>query len=210
MKGLLVKDFRLLFQRKRSMIIILLCGAVMVSSTSTAFAAGWFMMIGAMFSVSTISYDEYDNCFPFLMTLPVSRRTYALEKYLFGILCGLAFWTVAVLMCLMIQLARGEAFLLSEEMVPLLIVFFAPVLIIDFTIPISLHFGTERSRTVLLIFWGAVVALAILAVRVFPETSEALSAVSGTAALTAAAVATAAVTALSAVISVKIMERKEF
>lgn len=36
-----------------------------------------------MFTATTISYDGFDNCYLFLMTLPVTRKKYVNEKYLF-------------------------------------------------------------------------------------------------------------------------------
>lgn len=44
-------------------------------------------MFGAMIAVGTLSYDETDNGLAFLMTLPVDRKTYVREKYLFILIC---------------------------------------------------------------------------------------------------------------------------
>ena len=81
MKGLMIKDFRLMFRRKRSFIFILLCGFIVNFSTDAEFFVGWLMLIGSLFALSTIAYDEHDNCYPFLMTLPITRKGYVIEKY---------------------------------------------------------------------------------------------------------------------------------
>lgn len=45
-------------------------------------------MICSMFSLSTISYDEFDNGNAFLFSLPITRKGYVIEKYIFGIMLG--------------------------------------------------------------------------------------------------------------------------
>lgn len=47
-------------------------------------------MFRAMIAVGTLSYDETDNGLAFLMTLPVDRKTYVREKYLFILICTAA------------------------------------------------------------------------------------------------------------------------
>ena len=41
-------------------------------------------IVTAIFAITTISYDEFDNGLAFLMTLPVTRKQYVAEKYLLG------------------------------------------------------------------------------------------------------------------------------
>ncbi len=41
---------------------------------------GYCTMFGMLFTVNTISYDEFDHGYLFLFTLPVTRKDYVLEK----------------------------------------------------------------------------------------------------------------------------------
>ncbi|MBR5794701.1 MAG: ABC-2 transporter permease [Erysipelotrichaceae bacterium] len=86
MKGLLVKDLRLLLSQSRFYIILLIVLFVSGTSTQATFVSGYIAVVFPMFAVSTISYDEYDNGNAFLFTLPFSRKEYVLAKYIFGLL----------------------------------------------------------------------------------------------------------------------------
>ena len=58
------------------------------------FAIGFLTFVMSLFSVSSISYDEFDNGNAFLFSLPITRTTYVVEKYCFGLILGLSAWTV--------------------------------------------------------------------------------------------------------------------
>lgn len=213
MKGLLTKDFCLLLQRKRSMIIILLCGFAMTLSMDGTFYVGWMIMIGSLFTLSTIAYDEHDNCFPFLMTLPVSRREYACEKYLFGAVCGSAFWLFGVAFYAVMSVLRRTGFDFREEIVPLAIILLVPLIILDISIPFNLKYGTEKGRIYMIFFWGVIIGGVFLLVKFVPAVKifqfSDIS-VSPAGIFAGAAVLTAAATAASVAWSVRIMEKKEF
>ena len=213
MKGLLVKDFCLMLQRKRSFIVILVCGLVMSFSSDISFIAGWLILIGSIFALSTIAYDEHDNCFPFLMTLPAGRKCYAAEKYVFGFLCGLAFWLIGAAFCFAAAAIGGDAVNLADELPALLAVLLVPVIILDFSIPLNLKYGTEKARIYMLVFWGLVTAAAFAIYKLLPsESSSSLpdGSVSAPAVIAALVVGALVLTAFSIWRSMRIMEKKEF
>ena len=89
MKGLLTKDFRILAGQKRYFTIIILIALIFLCSGQPAqIIVGYCTMFGMLFTVNTISYDEFDHGYLFLFTLPVTRKDYVLEKYVFMLLCG--------------------------------------------------------------------------------------------------------------------------
>ena len=84
MKGLLTKDFRILAGQKRYFTIIILIALIFLCSGQPAqIIVGYCTMFGMLFTVNTISYDEFDHGYLFLFTLPVTRKDYVLEKYVF-------------------------------------------------------------------------------------------------------------------------------
>ena len=86
MKGLLIKDFKLLKNQKSFLAIVAaVCAFVMIKG-SESYALFYGAAMAAMLSVNSIGYDEENNGMGFLFTLPVSRRDYVLEKYGFGLL----------------------------------------------------------------------------------------------------------------------------
>ena len=84
------KDLCLLLQRSRAMIIMVGVGVIIGFSTDGGFLIGYLTMISAILSIGTISYDEFDNGYPFLLTLPVTRKSYVMAKYLFCLASNLA------------------------------------------------------------------------------------------------------------------------
>ena len=75
MKGLLTKDFRILAGQKRYFTIIILIALIFLCSGQPAqIIVGYCTMFGMLFTVNTISYDEFDHGYLFLFTLPVTRK----------------------------------------------------------------------------------------------------------------------------------------
>ena len=81
MKGLFVKDIELMKQQKQFFILVIVMGVILnlAGSGSSSFAAGYFTFVTAIFAITTISYDEFDNGLAFLMTLPVTRKQYVAD-----------------------------------------------------------------------------------------------------------------------------------
>jgi ABC-2 type transport system permease protein len=213
MKGLMIKDFRLMFRRKRSFIFILLCGFIVNFSTDAEFFVGWLMLIGSLFALSTIAYDEHDNCYPFLMTLPITRKGYVIEKYLFGMLSGAAFWLIGVVFYAITVFLKGSPEYLSEKFLSFLELLLIPLLLLDFTIPINLKYGSEKVRLVMIIIWGAAFGVAFVVNRLIPggvRPDAFISSLSTTALTVFAILVAVAFTGLSVHFSMRIISKKEF
>ncbi len=80
MRGLLEKDLRLTLCRKQTIMLFLFMTLVMGMSMDGSFLVGYLTMLMMMIAVGTLNYDEFDNGFAFLMTLPFDRKTYVREK----------------------------------------------------------------------------------------------------------------------------------
>ncbi|HIZ40031.1 MAG TPA: ABC-2 transporter permease [Candidatus Anaerobutyricum stercoris] len=154
MKGLLIKDFKLMKMQKRFFLLILLVGVVITfSSYDVAFTTGFMASVSSLFSISSISYDEFDNGNAFLFSLPISRRTYAVEKYIFGAILGCCAWVLAMIIAISVGFLKGihpdtetwfSAFLILSMM----------FVILALMLPFQLKFGGERGRIVLLLVIG--------------------------------------------------------
>lgn len=210
MKGLLTKDFALLKQRKKIIIILALWSVVMCFAMDDgSFVMGWMTIICAFFTGSSIAYDEYDNCLPSLMCLPITGKTYAIEKYLFGFLCGIVAWLYSAAVYLLITFfaLKGDATDIIQNAV------FIPIfmLIIDISLPLNLKFGSERGRMIGFIFGGvAFVALFLVAKLLDGSFSPELPSVSLWALIAASFAAAAVVTLISMVISISIVKKKAY
>ncbi len=81
MKGLLIKDFKLMKMQKNFFIMIVVISFVVSLLTEdVTFMLGFISFITSLFTISTISYDEFDNGNAFLFTLPIDRKKICSRK----------------------------------------------------------------------------------------------------------------------------------
>lgn len=161
MKGLFVKDFELMKEQKNAYLLIIAIALIMtVWSKENYFAIGFLGLIGSLFTLSSISYDEFDNGNAFLFTLPITRKGYVYEKYLFGLAIGICFIIVGVMISLIAVVinhaAMTEIFGQALPMLSMIIIALALML------PIQLKFGGEKGRIILIGIIGVIFFLGML------------------------------------------------
>lgn len=164
MKGLLIKDLRFTLQNKKMMIILLFVAVwmlVMQGAESGPFIISYMTMICGIMVLNTISIDEFDKSDTFLMTMPIERKTYATEKYVFAFGCTFFGWLVSAIPCLLIQEGDLKQNLIMAVVLYAVFSFFEIIIL-----PIQLKFGGEKGRMVLLGIIGAIFALAIIAKKI--------------------------------------------
>lgn len=156
MKGLLIKDFKLMFNQKNFFIlIVLILGATACFlDFDYYFLIGYFMFICSLFTISTISYDEFDNGNAFLFTLPFSRSRYVEEKYCFGILAGTCSWFLSFVITTIIQMINSNNFIFSDWMLSTLVMLPIMFVMLAILIPFQLKYGSENGRIAIIIFLG--------------------------------------------------------
>ena len=76
MKGLLVKDLRIIFRRKQQLLILLAICVLIAFSTEGSFVIGYTAILIGMLGLTPLVADERNNGFPFLFSLPVDAKTY--------------------------------------------------------------------------------------------------------------------------------------
>ena len=147
MSGLLEKDICLLLKGHRNTMILFLmiCVFLGLSQTDT-FILGYFLMIVLL--IGTLSCDEADNGLPFLFTLPIDRKLYIREKYLFCVAGTVVSFVLAWALYLVSLLVHGVSNVsgvLSENagMIP---VFLAVFFIM---IPVQIKCGAESARVMM-------------------------------------------------------------
>ena len=161
MKGLLIKDFRILGQQKKLGILYIFVAVMLSLTMDPAFLVSYLPMIGVMLAFSTISYDDYDNGMPFLMSLPVNGKIYAAEKYIFSCITLLACWVIGVILQLGSMVIKKEEFnaltMVGDDLLYIAIF----LLVVAVMIPIELKFGTEKGRMMIFAIF-AIVMVAIV------------------------------------------------
>ena len=76
MAGLFEKDIRLILRNKQMVIVVAFMALMMSFSGSIDMVLPYMTIFGTIFSVSTISFDEADNGYGYIMTLPVTYKDY--------------------------------------------------------------------------------------------------------------------------------------
>ncbi|MCI6675740.1 MAG: ABC-2 transporter permease [Clostridiales bacterium] len=150
MKGLLIKDLKLMKNQKKFFITFFMIAVIfLITYENKLFAVSYTTMIFTIFVMSTISYDEYENGYPFLFVLPIRRSDYVNSKYCFGLLCCLAAWLLATLYTTIYQITQKPDGNLLEWIGQccMIIPFF--LLFLAFSIPVQLKFGNEKARVVI-------------------------------------------------------------
>ena len=144
MKGLFLKDYYLNFSNRRSLFLFLFMSIFMAFAMDGSFIIGYTGMLMGILAIGTISYDSNENGMAFLMCLPISRKDYVKEKFIYTFL-------METIGCL----SFGASFALVMSLMMALMIL------------IELKYGVEKSRTVMLVVYGIVFILAF-AVKQIP------------------------------------------
>lgn len=214
MKGLFVKDIELMKQQKQFFILVVVMGVILNLAGSGSFATGYFTFVTAIFAITTISYDEFDNGLAFLMTLPVTRKQYVAEKYLLGAGLTAAAWGIATITGV---ICKGVAELqgcLSEKIIGTLIYIPLALLMLAVSLPLVIHFGAEKGRYIAMVMWVIIIAVVYILIKTMGLSADAVDAwlngLNRGMVLAGVVLFTVIVYMGSFGIGVRLMEKKEF
>jgi len=215
MKGLFVKDIELMKQQKQFFILVVVMGVILnlAGSGSVSFATGYFTIVTAIFAITTISYDEFDNGLAFL-TLPVTRKQYVAEKYLLGAGLTAVAWGIATITGV---ICKGVAELqgcLSETIIGSLIYIPLALLMLAVSLPLVIHFGAEKGRYIAMVMWAIIFAVVYILIKTMGLSADAVDAwlngLNRGMVLAGVVLFTVIVYMGSFWIGVRLMEKKEF
>ena len=151
MKALLIKDWKLFMSQKQFFLItVVIVGAFLFSAKNPTFVVSYATIMYTIFTISTISYDDYHNGMSFLMTLPVSRKDYVAEKYTFGILMGGGTAVIVVAAAAAVFKVRNTGLSAEDLLISAMTGLLVAVFFLSFTIPAQLKFGAEKGRMALM------------------------------------------------------------
>ena len=145
MKGLLIKDLYTIAGYGKQYGIVFLFMAVWSAVTkSISFLTMYTILLGGMLILSTLSIDENAHFNRYALTMPVSRRTLLIEKYIALVLfigVGSLFTCLIVGGAAAMHLSDGK-----EELVMILVMTTFFLLSYSITFPIIFKYGIEKSR----------------------------------------------------------------
>lgn len=221
MKGLLVKDFKILMNQKKFMIMFCLVAIILSFSMDSSFIVSYISMIGTILTLSTISFDYQDEGYSFLMTLPIRRGDYAIGKYVFTVLGLAGFWGISIVLQFASFFIRRIEFNLTETLVADILMLPLFIFIASVLIPIEIKFSPEKVRVVMFLFFGFALVVAMggkaLLGKLAGDTGsdivsklETLDSANPALLITGVFAISIIMLAVSMIISVRIMEKREF
>lgn len=224
MKGLLIKDFGVITSNKRMLYVFGFIAVFMLfinGKDGGYFAMSYLTIICGMQVLTTISYDEFDHSNAFLMTLPISRKLYAAEKYVFLVITMLIGALLAVTVSILMITVSGGQIVIGEWVIGALLSALAIYLMMLLVLPLQLRFGGDNGKMVLLACVACIFILAFLARGICSligvDLESALTTVvdgylnlGAVKAAVLGAVAVFVGTIISLTFSIRIMEKKQF
>ena len=148
-RGLLEKDFRLFFRQGSNLFLMLAFMAlffILTGKTGATFIAMYIPSVMAVYSGNTISYDENEHGYTYLFSLPVNKKIYVREKYMFSFIMTVFGWGIGVICAgIAVFIKPGEVFDL-EMLAMELITIFVFQAIAGIVIAIRLRFVGEKGR----------------------------------------------------------------
>ena len=165
MKGLLIKDFKLVFQSSFRFLILFVVAMLFLATNKDTnwlvpYIVSYTTMIAFIFGLTSFSYDDFENGTQFLLTLPITRKTYVREKYVFcmglcliGGLFSLLLLTCAFTIRGMELPAMG--FLLQNTLGN----FLGSMVLLSLAIPFQIKFGATGKNIVYMVMCVIIILL---------------------------------------------------
>lgn len=207
MKGLLVKDFTLLFKACKSILIIIAVFFVIIPfSDSYGFLNYYVIILAAIIPVTLVAYDEKEKWDLYFQTLPVSKSDYVSAKYLTGlILEGIVFLVLVVLR----RLSYSNT---NDLLAYASFLFILGTVFLSVNLPVVFKFGSVKGRIVNIVLIIIVFALSFIGMELGSASLETvLNVISGkyNMPLFSGVIAATLLLVVSWIMSVAIYKKKE-
>ena len=151
-RGLLEKDFRLFFRQGGNLFLVLVFVAlffILTGKTGAAFIAMYIPSVLAIYSGNTISYDENGHGYTYLFSLPVNKKIYVREKYIFSISLDAAVWLLGLTITTVVSMIGNYGTDLKKLVMIMSWGMMAGVVLIALNIPVRLKFDGEKGRLII-------------------------------------------------------------
>lgn len=147
MKAMLMKDVNLLKGQKQffGALLFMIIMFTVIQSDPT-FSICYVTLMFAILTMTTMSYDDFENGMCYLLVLPISRREYVTEKYLFGVLASLCGLVGSSIVTVAAAYVKGFVYPWEEWTASAVSCMILISLALAVTMPIQLKFGAEKSR----------------------------------------------------------------
>lgn len=144
MKGLLKKDLLLLkSQIKYIVMIVVICLIMAYANSGFAYISSYLTFMGTGLVFNSFSYDMYHNEMAYLFALPISKKEYCIEKYIYAFTITFISWLIAFLI-------TSATHINLETVIVQLAMLFSGFIYISITIPVVIRYGREKATIIVL------------------------------------------------------------
>ena len=169
MKGLLLKDFYMMFKYCRAylLMVVVFVAVSFVNSESLLFAFYPCMLCG-MIPVSLLSYDERSKWLQYSATMPYTRTQIVSGKYLTGLCIQVAMLTITGI-AQAVRMSMNGAFSWEEYLIFMLLLAAMSLLTSSITLPFMFKLGVEKGLMAYYVMIGVVCGGSVVASNLLEE-----------------------------------------
>ena len=171
MKGLFIKDWRLMSRQARLMLVFVLVFLVLFSATldNTQFLSGLYTMIFVFLPMNCFAYDEMCQFDKFAACSPLPVSKIVLTRYLTALSAGgLGILLIGAVQSGIMLFRKAPVQEILSGLLLLLVYSGIAVAMIAVMFPLLYKFGTNRSRLIILLVFFVPVMLVFAAVKLLP------------------------------------------
>lgn len=144
MKGLFKKDLLLLkSQIKYIVMIVVICLIMAYANSGFAYISSYLTFMGTGLVFNSFSYDMYHNEMTYLFALPISKKEYCIEKYIYAFTITFISWLIAFLI-------TSTTHINLETVIVQLAMLFSGFIYLSITIPVVIRYGREKATIIVL------------------------------------------------------------
>ena len=144
MKGLFKKDLLLLkSQIKYIVMIVVICLIMAYANFGFAYISSYLTFMGTGLVFNSFSYDMYHNEMTYLFALPISKKEYCIEKYIYALSVTFISWLIAFLI-------TSATHINLETVIVQLAMLFSGFIYLSITIPVVIRYGREKATIIVL------------------------------------------------------------
>ena len=150
MRALIAKDIRLFRSMKNVVLIYVVMIAASIIFGQKQMGVMLINLCVVMFtylSMSTMSYDDFDNGMEFILTLPTSKKIYAIEKYVLAVITLVVMSIVGAGLLVALGLEFNAAIL---DIAPMAVI---AIVLVSINLPLTLKFGSEKTKMLTMILF---------------------------------------------------------
>lgn len=169
MKGLLLKDFYMIWKQLKMNFLVSIVFTVLslFNDNNIVFAILPIMLTGAM-PITLLAYDERSRWTEYCGSLPYSGSQIVSAKYLIGLIMQTVF-SLAIFIVMIFRNSSFVRFTPGEDFMSVVVMFIIALMFPTICMPFSLKFGTEKGR---MIYYVVVAAVAGAVMLVMESTDD--------------------------------------